>query len=115
MNIIAKSASVASAHDLYNLTQSPDRKKLTEAKGLTLRLASWVLYTDIDMKGNEVTLLALIDENGQGYCTNSGTFCRDFKSAVDMYAQFGEEFTTILVATGISKNGREYISCKVVE
>lgn len=115
MNIIAKSASVASAQALYNLTQSPDRKKLTAAKGNTLKLASWVLYSDVDMKGKEVTLLALIDENGQGYCTNSATFCRDFKSAVDMFAQFGEEFTTIQVATGTSKNDREYISCKVIE
>lgn len=115
MNIIAKSATVTSAQALYNLTQAPDRKKLTEAKGQTLKLFSWVLYTDTDMKGNEVTLLSLIDENGQGYCTNSTTFCRDFKSAVDMFAQFGEEFSTIEVATGTSKNGREYISCKVIE
>ena len=32
MNIIAKSATVTSAQALYNLTQAPDRKKLTEAK-----------------------------------------------------------------------------------
>lgn len=115
MNIIAKSATVTNAQALYNLTQSPDRKKLTEAKGKTLKLSSWVLYTDVDMKGNEVTLLSLIDENGHGYCTNSATFCRDFKSAVDMFAQFGEEFTTIEVSTGTSKNNREYISCKVIE
>ena len=115
MNIIAKSATVTSAQALYNLTQAPDRKKLTEAKGKTLILSSWVLYTDTDMKGNDVTLLSLIDENGQGYCTNSATFCRDFKSAVDMFDEFGEQFTTIEVATGTSKNGREYISCKVIK
>ena len=40
MNIIAKSASVTSAHDLYALTQAPDREKLTTVKGATLTLAS---------------------------------------------------------------------------
>lgn len=115
MNIIAKSASVASAHDLYALTQAPDREKLTTVKGATLALASWVLYTDVNSKGDEVTLLAMTTDDGHAYCTNSATFCKDFGNAVEMYKQFGEEFTKIQVVTGTSKNGREYIACKVVE
>ena len=115
MNIIAKSASVTSAHDLYALTQAPDREKLTTAKGSTLVLESWVLYTDVNSKGDEVTLLALTTDDGKAYCTNSSTFVKDFNNAVDMYAQFGEEFTKVQVVTGTSKNGREYIACKVVE
>lgn len=115
MNIIAKSASVASAHDLYALTQAPDREKLTNVKGMTLTLESWVLYTDVNNKGDEVTLMAMTTDDGHAYCTNSATFCKDFGNAVDMYKQFGEEFTRIQVITGTSKNGREYIACKVVE
>ena len=114
MNIIAKSASVTSAHDLYALTQAPDREKLTAVKGATLTLKSWVLYTDVN-KGDEVTLLAMTTDDGKAYCTNSSTFCKDFGNAVEMYKQFGEEFTKIQVVTGTSKNGREYIACKVVE
>lgn len=115
MNIIAKSASVTSAHDLYVLMQAPDREKLTAAKGAILTLESWVLYTDVSSKGDEVTLLAMTTDDGKAYCTNSSTFCKDFNNAVDMYKQFGEEFTKIQVVTGTSKNGREYIACKVVE
>lgn len=115
MNIIAKSASVTTAHDLYVLTQSPDREKLTAVKGDTLTLASWVLYTDVNSKGEEVTLLAMITDGGKAYCTNSATFCKYFGNAVEMYKQFGEEFTVVQVVTGTSKNGREYIACKVVE
>lgn len=115
MNIIAKSASVTSAHDLYALTQAPDREKLTTVKGDTLTLASWVLYTDGNNKGDEVTLMAMTTVDGKAYCTNSATFCKDFGNAVEMYKQFGEEFTKIQVVTGTSKNGREYIACKVVE
>ena len=115
MNIIAKSASVTSAHDVYVLTQAPDREKLTTAKGATLTLESWVMYTDVNAKGEEQQLLALTTDDGKAYCTNSATFCKDFGNAVEMYKQFGEEFIKIQVVTGTSKNGREYIACKVVE
>lgn len=115
MNIIAKSASVTTAYDLYALTQAPDREKLTTVKGAVLTLTSWVLYTDVNSKGDEVTLMAMTTDDGKAYCTNSATFCKDFGNAVDMYKQFGEEFTKIQVITGTSKNGREYIGCKVVK
>ena len=44
MNIIAKSATVTSAQALYNLTQAPDRKKLTEAKGNPQSVQLGALY-----------------------------------------------------------------------
>lgn len=115
MNIIAKSASVTTAHDLYNLIKAPGREKLTDAKGAILTLANWVYFTDVDSKGDEVALMSITTVDGKTYTTNSSTFCRDFGSAVEMYKQFGEEFTKIQVITGTSKNGREYITCKVIE
>ena len=115
MNIIAKSSTVVSAHDLYNLIQAPGREKLTAAKGAILTLASWVYFTDIDSKGDEVALMSMTTDDGKTYTTNSSTFCRDFGNAVEMYKEFGEEFTKIQVVTGTSKNGREYITCKVIE
>lgn len=114
MNIIAKSNTVDSPIALYALTQSPDRQKLTAVKGKTLELESWVLYTDVTSKGDEQTLLALSTSEGETFCTNSTTFCRDFKNAVDMFAEFGAEFHEVAVVSGTSKNGREFISCKVV-
>lgn len=114
MNIINKSANVASSFDLYKLVQSPERKKLTDIKGQTITLDKWVLYTELDKDGNEMKLLALTDSDGSAYCTNSATFCRSFESAVTMFAQFGEEFHEIQITTGTSKNGRDYIDCVVV-
>lgn len=115
MNIIAKSANITSSFDLYKLVQSPERKKLTEVKGDTLELDKWVLYTEPDRKtGAEMTLLSVLTKDGAAYCTNSGTFCRSFADAVEMFKQFGEEFHTIQVMTGASKNGREFIDCVVV-
>ena len=114
MNIIAKSANVVSAFDLYKLVQSPERKKLTDIKGQTIELDKWVLYTEPDNDGKEMNLLALSTVDGTTYCTNSVTFCRSFESAVATFGQFGEEFHKIHVNTGTSKNGRDYIDCVVV-
>lgn len=115
MNIIAKSANIVSSFDLYKLVQSPERKKLTDVKGQTLNLDKWVLYTEPDKKtGNEMELLAIATAGGNAYCTNSSTFCKSFGDAVEMFKQFGEEFHTIQVMVGTSKNGREYIDCVVV-
>lgn len=114
MNIIAKSANVVSAFDLYKLVQSPERKKLTDIKGQTIELDKWVLYTEPDKDGKEMNLLALSAVDGTAYCTNSATFCRSFESAVATFGQFGEEFHSIQIVTGTSKNGRDYIDCVVV-
>lgn len=114
MNIIAKSANVVSAFDLYKLVQSPERKKLTDIKGQDIELDKWVLYTEPDKDGKEMKLLALSTVDGTAYCTNSATFCRSFESAVATFGQFGEEFHDIQVTTGKSKNGRDYIDCVVV-
>lgn len=114
MNIINKSANVVSAFDLYKLVQSPERKKLTDIKGQSIELDKWVLYTESDKDGKEMTLLALSTVDGTTYCTNSATFCRSFESAVTTFGQFNEEFRVIQVTTGTSKNGRDYIDCVVV-
>lgn len=114
MNIINKSANVASAFELYKLVQSPNRTKLTDIKGQTIELDKWVLYTEPDKDGKEMFLLALSTVDGTAYCTNSSTFCRSFESAVATFGQFGEEFHKIQVTTGKSKNGRDYIDCVVV-
>lgn len=114
MNIITKSANVASSFDLYKLVQSPERNKLTDIKDQIIELDKWVLYTEPDKDGKEMKLLALTTVDGLAYCTNSATFCRSFENAVTMFAQFGEDFHKIQVVTGTSKNGRNYIDCVVV-
>ena len=53
MNIINKSANVASSFDLYKLVQSPERKKMTDIKGQNITLDKWVLYTEPDRDGKE--------------------------------------------------------------
>lgn len=114
MNIIAKSASITNPMDMYSLTKSPDRAKLSEVAGEILELDKWVVYSEPNSKGDDVILASLITANGSAFTTNSATFIRDFTSAVDMFAEFGTEFTTIQIVEGMSKNGRSFITCKVI-
>lgn len=115
MTIIAKSSSINSPMDMYALTKSPDRFKLSEVSGQVLELDKWLVYSEPNSKGEEVTLVSLTTKDGKAYTSNSGTFIRDFTSAVTMFAEFGAEFHTIQVMNGKSKAGREFITCKVIE
>lgn len=114
MNIIAKSANITNPMDMYALTKSPDRSKLSEVAGQALELDKWLVYSETNSKGEEVTLVSMSTKDGKAYTSNSGTFIRDFTSAVAMFAEFGTEFRTIQVMTGRSKAGREFITCKVL-
>lgn len=115
MNIIAKSASITNPMDMYNLTKSPDRSKLANASGEILKLDKWLVYSEPNSKGEETTLASLTTTDGRAFTTNSATFIRDFTSAVTMFAEFGTEFTTIQIVEGVSKSGRKFITCKVVD
>ena len=114
MNIIAKSASIADPMDMYNLTRSPDRRKLSDATGEVLELDKWVVYSELNSKDEQVTLASLSTKDGRAFTTNSGNFIRDFTSAATMFSEFGTEFTTVEIVDGVSKNGRKFITCKVV-
>ena len=115
MNIIAKSANITSPMDMYSLTKAPEREKLSNAAGQILQLNQWLVYSEQNAKGEEVTLISLTTQDGKAYTSNSGTFIRDFTAAVTMFAEFGAEFHTIQVTDGKSKNGRSFITCKVIE
>ena len=115
MTIIAKSESITTPMDMYNMTKSPDRSKLSEVSGQVLELDKWLVYSEPNSKGEEVTLASLTTKDGRAFTTNSGTFIRDFTSAITMFAEYGSEFHTIQVMNGRSKAGREFITCKVIE
>lgn len=115
MNIIAKSASIANPMDMYNLTKAPDRTKLSEAVSEVLNLDKWLVYSEENSKGEEVTLASIATTDGRMFTTNSTTFIRDFTNAIKMFSEFGSEFHTIQVIEGKSKAGRNFITCKVIE
>ena len=84
-------------------------KKMSDLVGVAITPEEWILYTD-DSRGEDIEVLT-IKVDGDVYGTISATFIRAFKQMVDF---FGTDVGEILVNSGTSKAGREYITCEVV-
>lgn len=121
MKIIAHSNNITSAGQMYAMTTSPQRNKMTEIAGQTVRLLEWVQYEDVDIKGNVMNLVSIKacplddDSKPEVYCTNSATFYRSFGAAVEAYGAFGEEIKAITVIQGTSRSKRPYLDCAACE
>lgn len=92
--------------------------KLTRAKGLNIKdlengervpVDAWALYTDVNTKGTEQTVLAIISGEKK-YHTISPTFQRDFADIVSIMD--GEDFA-IIITKATSKAGREFVTCEL--
>ena len=106
MNVI-KSTDGLTKRNIYDLTRSPEIKKMSENKGTIIDVDSYCLYQDVNGKGDEVTILSIGAKDGTVYATNSQTAIKEFEYILDLMD--GEPFA-VRVMTGTSKNGREYIT-----
>lgn len=115
MEIIKKTPNLTSA-DLYALTKGNDVRKMADAKGETLDIVKFVLYTDEDKNGNPMNVLAVETAEGARYATNSKTFTRNFGDIMDIFEAGNDELPTrFKVGSGRSKNGREYLTCDIAQ
>ena len=111
MAIINSSANLKTV-DIYRLTKAPNTQKMSDVKGQRIELDKWALYEDHDKKSGEVKeILAIATPEGETFATNSATFINDFIDMVDMFASAGENVPAIVVTSGTSKAGREFITC----
>ena len=115
MEIIKKTDGLTSA-DLYNLTKGNDVRKMADAKGEVLDIAKYVLYTDEDVNGNEMNVLAVETVDGAKYATNSKTFVRNFTDILAIFTAGGENPPArYKVGSGISRGNREYLTCDLAK
>lgn len=114
MEIIKKTNNMTAA-DMYAMTKGPDVRKMTDAKGETLDLLSYVLYKDDKQDGSDpVTVLSVKTVEGGLYATNSKTFIRNFSDILAMFEECGEEAPTrFRIGSARSNAGREYLTCSV--
>ena len=94
---------------LYALTMSPKIGRMKDAKGSKLDVSAWVIYEDTDKDGEARKVLAVCTPEQEVFATNSTTFMDDFLAMVDLFGAGGVD--RIEVISGMSKNGREYITC----
>lgn len=102
--------------ETYKMTLAPSIQKLSLAKGSVIAVDAYCSYSDekLDSKTGEmvaVNILSILDKDGIVYATNSASFQKDFANICEIMA--GEDFE-IEVISGISKAGREYITCTLV-
>ena len=115
MEILRKTNGLTSA-DLYALTKGNDVRKMADAKGEVLDIVKYVLYSDEDVNGNMMTVLAVETASGAKYATNSKTFTRNFSDILAIYEAGTEEIPTrFIVGSGKSKSNREYLTCDIAK
>lgn len=105
--------------NISNITESKKvMYKLTRAKGKNIKdlengervpVDAWALYTDVNTKGAEQTVLAIISGENK-YHSISPTFQRDFADIVSLMD--GEDFA-IIITKATSKSGREFVTCEL--
>ena len=105
--------------NISNITESKKvMYKLTRAKGMNIKdlengervpVDAWALYTDVNTKGTEQTVLAILSGENK-FHSISPTFQRDFADIVSLMD--GEDFA-IIITKATSKAGREFVTCEL--
>lgn len=96
---------------IYQLTVANNAQKMKDAVGQRLEIAAYAQYEDIDNGGKPQEILAIMTREGEVFATNSATFIREFNRMVEFFAGYNMTVDSIMVNSGISKSGRDYISC----
>lgn len=109
---IVKSSEGLSVKDIYHLTMNPNTQKMKDAKEQRIEISAWAVYEDVNRKTGEVQeILAVKTPEGETFATNSPTFMSDFLSMMELFTSMGEIVPAIVVSSGTSKAGREFITC----
>ena len=99
----------------YFLTLAPNVQKMSDKAGEVIKIDAWCVYEDhsTTKNGEEKVsaVLSIKTPDNNVYGTNSMTFIKSFTDMIDF---FEGNVNYILVDSGTSKNGREFIQCVFV-
>lgn len=95
---------------MYMLTSDPAVSKVKDLVGQHMRPEAYAFYEDVNADGVITEVLAVTDGE-KTVATVSDTFKREFERCLECAA--GAPFEIELI-TGKSKNGRDYVSCRMV-
>lgn len=99
-----------SKKDLYKMTHSNTSVPIKElADGHVINPINFVEFVDVNSKGEENYVLAIMDADGTIYNTISNTFKNEF---YDMVNSFELEFECVKLS-GKTKAGRDFITCQL--
>ena len=100
----------SSKKDIYKMTHTNTALSIKELEDSTnITPINFILYTDVNAKGEENEVLAILDAEGCIYTTISATFKTAFFEMVD---NFEMDFTFEKIS-GVTKAGREFVTCQL--
>ena len=98
-------------HILHHMSMSKDITKMRDRIGEVIPVKHYMLYEDVNSKGETQRILS-IDDGYTVSATNSPTFISDFERIVSLHDMCGSTLESVTVVAGVSKSGREYITCE---
>lgn len=110
-NLISASKELSKKEE-YLMIHNQATKKLKDAVGMQIGIDIWALVKSVEDDGTEITVLSIKTTDGDYFATNSATFIKEFNNIVEI---FGAELPEIVVLTGTSKAGREFVTCTIAE
>jgi hypothetical protein len=112
---ILKTSKQLTTKEKYFLTMAPNAQKMKDAVSQRVEITAFCLYTDTNAKGEVQEILSIMTPEDEVFATISPTFKEDFFKLVDLFADNGETVNSIVVTSGTSKAGREFITCVYVD
>lgn len=93
----------------YKLTRGTSIN-VKDAVGVEFPVDGFMLYSEVNSRGENVEVLAVLSKKGEVYSTISATFKREFEFIWELMD--GDDFTLRIIG-GITKNNRDYVSCEL--
>lgn len=95
---------------VYKLTRG-ENTTIQKKVGTEITPAAWCIRDDTNSKNEDVTILSVMDYSGVVYSTISATFIREFDAIAEL---MGEDDYSIMVTTGKTKAGRDFMNCVLI-
>lgn len=95
--------------ELYKMTQDQGAASVKDVPdGTILPVSGYLLYEDVNHKGETHELLSVLGEDGTVWTCQSATFKRSLTQMADL---FEEEPFSIKKMSGVTKTNKDYVDC----
>ena len=115
MEILYKKHKDDKASTIYNMAHGQSRRPLKEFDGDVMEVDNFLIYTDVNADGEVLTFVSIREKDGTTWTTNGATFIREFMAIVEAAESCGEALDSIKIVDGVSKKGRSFRTCEMVE
>lgn len=109
---ILKSTDNLTMKQMYDLTRNPETERMSNHVGESIDVVAYMVREEEKGDtGEVVTITSILTGTGTIFATNSATFAREFCGMLELAAECGEAVHRIYITQGVSKKGREYVTC----